>query len=273
MTDPSESSSAHVEDDAGTTEMTCMEGGEVAKMTSKELMSLMRGDSRRYKTEALAHGPHVFWDTQPVPKMGDAIDPEEHGPLDDNVDVNEVRQEPYPLPDNYAWVTCNIDSEAEMDEIYELLKQNYVEDEDMMFRFDYSKPFLKWAFSPPGAYPSWYIGVRDKKQKLVAFISGVPAQLLVRDHEIKVAEINFLCVHKKLRSRRLAPMMIREVTRRVNLTGIWQAVYTSGSVLPKPIAKCKYWHRSLNIKKLVDVSPITRLTRITKLLSPSTHSD
>jgi hypothetical protein len=35
-------------------------------------------------------------------------------------------------------------------------------------------------------------------------------------------EINFLCVHKKLRSKRLAPVLIKEVTRRVNLQGIFQ---------------------------------------------------
>ena len=37
-----------------------------------------------------------------------------------------------------------------------------------------------------------------------------------------LVEINFLCVHKKLRAKRLAPVLIREITRRVNLTGIFQ---------------------------------------------------
>jgi glycylpeptide N-tetradecanoyltransferase len=68
-----------------------------------------------------------------------------------------------------------------------------------------------------------------------------------------MAEINFLCVHKKLRSKRLAPVLIKEVTRRVNLHGVWQAAYTAGVVLPKPIAVCRYWHRSLNPKKLIEV--------------------
>lgn len=39
---------------------------------------------------------------------------------------------------------------------------------------------------------------------------------------IPTVEINFLCVHKKLRAKRLAPVLIKEVTRRVNLMGIWQ---------------------------------------------------
>lgn len=69
-----------------------------------------------------------------------------------------------------------------------------------------------------------------------------------------MVEINFLCVHKKLRSKRVAPVLIREITRRVNLTGIFQAVYTAGIVLPKPVSTCTYWHRSLNPKKLIEVS-------------------
>ena len=55
----------------------------------------------------------------------------------------------------------------------------------------------------------------------------------------KMVEINFLCVHKKLRSKRVAPVLIREVTRRVNCRGIFQAVYTAGVVLPKPVASCR----------------------------------
>jgi glycylpeptide N-tetradecanoyltransferase len=46
---------------------------------------------------------------------------------------------------------------------------------------------------------------------------------------------------------------VQEITRRVNLRGIWQAAYTAGVVLPKPVATCQYWHRSLNPKKLIDI--------------------
>lgn len=87
----------------------------------------------------------------------------------------------------------------------------------------------------------------------VSFISGIPVDIHVNGESIPSVEINFLCIHKKLRSKRLAPLLIKEVTRRVNLHGIWQAAYTAGVVLPKPVATCRYWHRSINPKKLVDV--------------------
>jgi hypothetical protein len=54
-------------------------------------------------------------------------------------------------------------------------------------------------------------------------------------------------------SKRLAPVLIKEITRRVNLTNTWQAVYTAGVVLPRPVGRCRYWHRSLNPKKLIEV--------------------
>jgi glycylpeptide N-tetradecanoyltransferase len=60
------------------------------------------------------------------------------------------------------------------------------------------------------------------------------------DSQQTLVEINFLCVHKKLRSKRLAPMMIKEITRRVNLEGIFQATYTAGSYLPRPFSTCRY---------------------------------
>ena len=72
------------------------------------------------------------------------------------------------------------------------------------------------------------------------------------DQEVECAEINFLCVHKDLRAKRLAPILIKEITRRVNLENIWQAVYTAGAQIPTPITGATYWHRSLDVAKLLE---------------------
>jgi glycylpeptide N-tetradecanoyltransferase len=68
-----------------------------------------------------------------------------------------------------------------------------------------------------------------------------------------MGEVNYLCVLKKLRTKRLAPILIKEITRRINLTNVWQALYTAGVVIPRPVATAVYYHRSLNPKKLVEV--------------------
>jgi glycylpeptide N-tetradecanoyltransferase len=91
-----------------------------------------------------------------------------------------------------------------------------------MFRFDYSVPFLQWALTPPGYYKNWLFGVRGgKNKKLFGFISGIPVHMNINGKNVLMAEINFLCVHKNLRTKRLAPVLIKEVTRRVNRENIW----------------------------------------------------
>ena len=103
-----------------------------------------------------------------------------------------------------------------------------------------------------------------KSGVLCGCITAIPATVSIYDKQVDMVEINFLCVHKKLRSNRLAPVLIKEITRRVNCTGRWQAVYTAGVVIPKPIASNRYWHRSLNPEKLVDVGFSSMNKRMTK---------
>ena len=62
-----------------------------------------------------------------------------------------------------------------------------------------------------------------------------------------------MCNHKRVRQKRLAPVLIKEITRRCHLLGIYQAVYTAGTFLPTPVATCRYFHRSINWQKLYDV--------------------
>ncbi|KAJ3002882.1 UNVERIFIED_CONTAM: hypothetical protein HDU68_005963, partial [Siphonaria sp. JEL0065] len=195
---------------------------------------------------------YKFWKTQPVPKSDEVI--EKDGAIQAAVPVDQVRQTPYDLNAQFEWSIVDVNDENQLKETYELLTENYVEDKDSTFRFDYSREFLKWAIQPPGWKKQWHLGVRVKQsKKLVAFISAIPGDLMIHDITQKIVEINFLCIHKKLRSKRLAPVLIKEITRLVNLEGIFQAAYTAGRVIPKPVAQCRYWHRSLNFKKLLDI--------------------
>ena len=195
------------------------------------------------------------------------------GPIVPDKPIDEIRSEPYNMPPGFEWSVLDICDEEQRLELYTLLANNYVEDDDCLFRFDYSQEFLQWALTPPGYRNDFLLGVRaTKTKKLVAFISAIPANVHVYDRkpDLKVVEINFLCVHKKLRAKRLAPVLIKEITRRVNKTGVFQAVYTAGVVLPVPVSSARYHHRSLNPKKLVRVgfsrlSPRMTMARMQKL--------
>lgn len=195
-----------------------------------------------------------FWETQPVPALRSHIPTGVNEPIEPNKRIEEIKADPFSLPEGFHWEDLDLNNKDELMELYTLLTENYVEDDDNMFRFDYSPEFLKWALQPPGWLKAWHCGVRvTKNKKLVGFISAVPAFIKVYDKNVKMVEINYLCVHKKLRSKRVAPVLIKEITRRVNLTGVFQAVYTAGVILPSPVSKCRYWHRSLNPKKLIEV--------------------
>jgi len=152
-----------------------------------------------------------------------------------------VRSDPYDLPPGFRWTTCDID------ELRGFLCENYVEGGS--FRLSYTDELLRWCLLPPGYVQDWHVGIRHGN-KLVGFISAIPAEVtaILRCNAV---EINFLCVDRTLRSKRMAPVLIMEITRRVNLRGIHQAVFTAGVVIREPVAVCQYYHRPIRPKKLI----------------------
>lgn len=203
---------------------------------------------------------YKFWSTQPVPRFDEPTDQtpiqtpsDQDGPIQIK-DKSEIPTKPAALVAGFEWSEMDLLDEVTMDELRNLLCNHYVEDKEEMFRFDYAAKTLEWALKAPGWRPEWHVGVRtSSSKKLVAFISAIPIKLRVRDKSFDSAEVNFICVHKKLRSKRLAPVLIMEITRRCNLEGIFQAIYTAGVLLPKPVSVCRYYHRSLNWEKLYSI--------------------
>ncbi|NXE71082.1 NMT1 tetradecanoyltransferase, partial [Calcarius ornatus] len=199
-----------------------------------------------------------------------------HGPVEP--DKDNIRQEPYTLPQGFTWDALDlgdrgvVSTGSSAHPFWSVLGQGGRQEQ--VHQGPWVCPELcplPRALRPPGWLPQWHCGVRVvSSKKLVGFISAIPATIHIYDTEKKMVEINFLCVHKKLRSKRVAPVLIREITRRVHLEGIFQAVYTAGVVLPKPVGTCRYWHRSLNPRKLIEVkfSHLSRnmtMQRTTKL--------
>ena len=112
----------------------------------KSLRSTNSGDYKALKKiNAIAplYDAHDFWDSQPVPKAYEKVEEDMlNKAIDQEKKVEDVRDKPYNLPEGFEWCNVNINNIEEAKEVYDLLTQNYVEDEDNMFRFDYSIPFL-----------------------------------------------------------------------------------------------------------------------------------
>ncbi len=190
---------------------------------------------------------HKFWNTQPV----------KHNITDNITDTitNTIRNEPYKLIDGFYWDIMNLDNDLELDDLYVFLNENYVEDSDNLFRFDYSKEFLKWALASRAYTSNILLCVRSKQHsnKIVGTITGTVIQLCVDNEKANTLEINFLCIHKKLRHMRLTPVLIKEMTRKAKLINIHTSIYTSGSNIHLPVCVSQYWHRNLNTVKLIDI--------------------
>lgn len=235
-------------------EMASMDKKQAAELLKKmDVSALLTGLSLGGKNQK-DMGSFKFWQTQPVPKFDEKSEEKmQEGPIKEVI-PELVPKTPAPLPESYEWCELDLTNDEEIAEVYNLLTYHYVEDDNAQFRFNYSKSFLNWALKSPHWKRAWHVGVRAaKSRKLVATIFGIPTSLRVRTHVLSVVEINFLCIHKQLRSKRLTPVLIKEITRRCNLDGIYQAIYTGGVVLPTPVGSCRYFHRSLDWLKLFDV--------------------
>ena len=95
---------------------------------------------------------------------------------------NPDNADPYNMTSGFVWSEVDVTNPAQQTEVYDLLYQNYVEDDDYMFRFDYSRDFLTWALTRPGFEKAFHLGVRSSRSgRLMAFISGGPARTRVHD--------------------------------------------------------------------------------------------
>lgn len=87
---------------------------------------------------------HRFWKTQPVAGFDENIQHDEEGPIQ-APDIKSIPTTPPALAvDGFEWVTMDLTNDTEMNEVYDLLKHHYVEDDEGTLRFRYPKAMLKW---------------------------------------------------------------------------------------------------------------------------------
>lgn len=221
---------------------------------------------------------YKFWRTQPVPQFHEAgpAHSDENGPIVD-IDSAKISREPIPLIEGYVWADLDLKSDSHLKELCGFLKGHYMsgEDEDDLFFSRYSSKLLQWCVAqfqrndmcaelwrrklqPPGWKSKWHIGIRESRtSRLVASITAVPMTVRVHGREFKMPFVDLLCVHKELRSKRLAPVLVQEMARRCSLDDFHHAIYTSVSVLPKPISVAREYHRMLNPAKMIEIESMS----------------
>jgi glycylpeptide N-tetradecanoyltransferase len=119
----------------------------------KDMQELMRKLNINEMLTGLAPGgkntkdmaTHAFWKTQPVPSFDEMANKEkiQDGPIKE-IKQDEVDKNPSPMYPGFEWVTMDLEDEKQLEEVYDLLTNHYVEDKDATFRFRYSPSFLNW---------------------------------------------------------------------------------------------------------------------------------
>lgn len=195
---------------------------------------------------------HSFWNTQPVVKFEEAKkEAVRQGPLK-KLQLQDVPTALTPLPEGFEWATLDVNTK-DLDEVYELLRDHYVEDEGL-FRMKFTPQFLRWVFNFPGQHKDWIAGIRLKDTKeLISFVSASPVKARFGEIAVEMGYVSFVTVSRKFRSKRLFPRLMQEMTRRINLKSIWQVLFTSSKVIPTPFCETWFYQRFLNYKMLCDV--------------------
>jgi glycylpeptide N-tetradecanoyltransferase len=186
---------------------------------------------------------HQFWDKEPISKTN--LLNLSNNQIK-NYDINKIRTTPYDLVDNFEWSIIKDDNDIK--DLFNFLNKNYVKSEELIF--NYNLNFLKWYLTFPNANKDLFITVK-LEDKIVGSIIGIPMSIVSFDKNIKIVTINFLCVHRKIRNKYLAPLLIKEVTRRTNLMNIWQAIFTDEVNIGEPFCISTYYHRVLNLKNAI----------------------
>jgi glycylpeptide N-tetradecanoyltransferase len=187
---------------------------------------------------------YKFWSSQPIQDLNNNDFKE--SPISKLDNMNLIK-----LPYQFQFVTLDISEHC--DKISEFLNKYYVEDTDSEFRLHFSSDFLRWHIKKPNYHPELCLGIEVKSNnQLVGFISGIPIKHQLNMNTLDTIEINFLCVHPKLRNKEMATVLISEIKRRSIDLGYQQAFYTTERYIPKPFFTAKYYHRAINIIKLIE---------------------
>ena len=192
---------------------------------------------------------YKFWDTQLVPKFNQDSSLK-FGPIKSVFKKEDIIQEPYELPEKeMKWVLIDIAKEDELIKIYNFLVKFYYEVEE--YQEQYTLEFLRWQFTPikNNQHKNILLSIQ-KNEKIIAFFSGLPMKLSVYGTELLVYNISFLCIDSNYRHKRLAEIMFKEMFRRTYLENVFQNIFVSKQLIPKPFAESTYYYKCVKNLKI-----------------------
>jgi len=77
---------------------------------------------------------------------------------------------------------------------------------------------------------------------MIGFFSGLPMKLSIYGKEVLLYNISFLCIDKDYRHHKLAEIMFKEMFRRTYMENVYQNIFVSKRLIPKPFAESIYYY-------------------------------
>ena len=179
---------------------------------------------------------------------------------------------PLQLPSGFEWSTIDMLKHTETEELSSFLQKNYLVNSKIKSN-TLDVAHLRWRILRPN-HPSIVLGIRcTGTKKLVGVIAAVPGEMRISCTTIKpVFEIDLMCTLKKLRSKRMAPTLMKEMKRRLNLMDVGQGFFTSSRYITIPICTAGNYFRVVNVTDttiklglLPTVTETMTVARITRL--------
>lgn len=97
------------------------------------------------------------------------------------------------------WGEFDLEKEEDLEEVYQFLKENYVEDSTGTYRLEYTKELLKWVLFKPNWRKDWHFCIR-KDKKLIGMNTLTPMTLMINSKKLEPHGIaNLLCVNREYR--------------------------------------------------------------------------
>ena len=207
-----------------------------------------------------------YWDKQPVSQLKDnnsllnIINPNLHE------EYSKMKQKEIP---SYSWVTFDLNKEEDALAICNFLNKNYRLGQDDKFRLFYTEKYLRWSLGEDHIIT----GIRAQTNNSIgAIVAGSIKKYQVFDKELMLGDLNYLCVHPKLCEKGLAPILGKEIMRRLcERANITIGSFTTVRYVPTPVCRTEFYHRPLNFEKLYNCDFVCLENNMTLDRAVSTH--
>ena len=185
-----------------------------------------------------------FWSTQPVTKLNENII------VDTDSGITNTLQDSLPdsLPENFEWKNYNLSDLGQRTKILVFLNKFYGTDINNEFSKQYSENYLEFI-SNNRTYVA--VGV-EHKDTIIGFIYGFVTKTQVNRKQLDLVEVSLLCIHSKLRYKRLTPKLILELKRQFNVLGYNYGTFSTVNYVAKPFTSSIAFNRIISAKILID---------------------